>query len=83
MEIKQSQIHGKGLFTTVDLKKGQKIYDYEGVEMPWKDYKGDYRNTYSLRRVNKIIVGSQLNPCQWLNQSEDANVVLKCRALYA
>ena len=83
MQVKESQIHGKGLFTTVDLKKGQKNYDYEGVEMSWNEYKGDYRNTYSLRRVNKIIVGSPLNPCQWLNQSEDANAILKCRALYA
>lgn len=82
MEVKDSSIHGKGLFTTVDLKKG-KIYDYEGTEMLWSEYKGDYRNTYSLRRVGKIIKGSPSNPCQWLNRSDRANVVLKKRALYS
>ena len=84
MEVKDSPIHGKGLlFTTVDLKKGQKIYDYVGIEMLWKDYHGDYHNTYSLRRVGKIIVGSSDNPCQWLNMSDKPNVILKKRGLYA
>ena len=83
MEVKDSPFHGKGLFTTVDLKKGQKIYDYVGTEMLWKDYHGDYHNTYSLRRIGKIIVGSSDNPSQYLNQSENANVILKKRALYA
>ena len=82
MEVKDSPIHGNGLFATTDLKKG-KIYDYVGVEIAWSDYKGTYRNTYSLRRVGKIIIGSDNNPCQWLNQSEKANVILKRRALYA
>ena len=83
MEVKLSNIHGHGLFTTVPLRRGQKIYDYVGTVMPWKDYKGDYRNTYSLRRVHKIIVGDPSNPCQWINRSDSPNVVLKRRALYA
>jgi hypothetical protein len=83
MEIKDSPIHGKGLFATKQYKKGKKIYDYEGTEMNWCDYKGSYRNTYSLKRVGKIIVGAETNPCQYLNTSPDANVILKKRALYA
>ncbi len=82
MEVKESPIHGNGLFSTIDLKKG-KIYDYEGTEMLLSEYKGNYHNTYSLRRIGKIIKGSLANPCQWLNMSDEANVVLKKRALYA
>jgi SET domain-containing protein len=82
MEVKASPIHGKGLFAILKLKKG-KLYDYVGTEMKWKEYRGDYRNTYSLKRVGKILVGSIDNPCQWLNTSTNSNVVLKKRALYA
>jgi SET domain-containing protein len=83
MEVKESPIDGRGLFATVSYKKGKKIYDYEGTEMKWCDYKGDYRNTYNLKRVHKILVGTSDNPCQYLNTSPDANVILKKRALYA
>jgi len=82
MEVRQSPIHGKGLFAVLQLKKG-KLYDYVGTEMKWKEYVGNYRNTYSLKRVGKIIVGSEDNPCQWLNVSTNENVILKKRALYA
>lgn len=82
MEVKESTIHGKGLFATQYFKKG-KIYDYVGTEMPIKDYVGNYRNTYSMKRIHKIIIGSEDNPCQWLNTSDSANVILKKRALYA
>ena len=83
MEVKESPIDGIGLFATVSYKKGKKIYDYEGTEIFWRDYLGDYRNTYSLKRVHKIIVGSANNPCKYLNTSPEANVILKKRALYA
>lgn len=33
LEIKDSSIHGKGVFSTVDIKAGEKIFDYIGVEM--------------------------------------------------
>lgn len=83
MEVRQSQIDGKGLFATKQFLKGKKIYIYEGTEMPWKDYTGNFRNTYSLKRVGKILVGTVDNPCQWLNVSDNPNVILKKRCLYA
>jgi SET domain-containing protein len=80
--VKESVIHGVGLFTNVDVRKG-KLYDYEGTEMKWSEYSGNHRNTYSLRRIGKIMVGVENNPCQYLNTSPDANCILKKRALYA
>lgn len=39
LEVKESQIPnaGKGLFTTVSIKKGEKIVEYTGAISSWKD----------------------------------------------
>jgi SET domain-containing protein len=33
---KESPIHGVGVFAGNNIVKGQKIYDYIGIEMSWK-----------------------------------------------
>jgi len=41
LKVKKSQLPnaGKGLFTTVPIKKGEKIVEYKGEIIEWKDYK--------------------------------------------
>ena len=62
-EIKLSQIHGLGVFSTERIKKNTKICDYYGEEMTWADFKAKYGpyksnslNTYPMRRIWRILV---------------------------
>jgi SET domain-containing protein len=94
-EIKSSIIHGLGVFASQDIKKGTKICDYYGLEMSWKEfrekygaYKDNSLNTYPLRRIWRIIVAKDEpykteNVVNYINESLNANVILKKRALYS
>jgi SET domain-containing protein len=39
MEIKQSSIHGRGVFATQHLKAGEKLFQYIGEEMSLKKFR--------------------------------------------
>jgi len=91
VEVKQSPVAGLGLFATVDLKKGAKICDYQGIEMSLRDFKtiygADLRYTYCKRRMNKIIVGKtepylRGNPSHYANEALDPNILLIGGGLY-
>jgi SET domain-containing protein len=93
-EIKESPIHGNGVFATQDIKAGSKIYDYYGIEMSWSQFTklyGKYKlnslNTYPMRRIWHIIVAKEepylsQNIINYINEG-DSNCILKCRSLYA
>lgn len=95
MEIQDSSIAGKGLFTKVFRKAGEKITDYKGEEMTLKEFKeryGEYKynslHTYRMKRINKILVAKEepfvtTNVINYINESMTPNCVLKKRALYA
>ena len=95
MEIKQSSIHGRGVFATQHLKAGEKLFQYIGEEMSLTEfskrygpYKENCLNTYRMKRVNKIIVAKEEphlsnNLVNYINESVNPNCVLKKRALYS
>lgn len=95
MEIKSSPINGLGLFTTKDLKKDEKLFDYIGEEMSLKEFREKYGiyktnslNTYRMKRINRIIVAKEepflsTNLVNLINESKIPNCVLKKRALYS
>lgn len=89
VEVRPSPIHGLGLFATECIPNNTRIADYQGVEMSItefvKMYGKDRRYTYSLGRVNRIVVGKhciQDNPSHFCNESSVPNVCLKKRGLY-
>lgn len=94
--IKKSPIHGVGGFALRNITKGEKIADYYGKEMKWKQFTqkyGLYRlnstYTYPMRRIWKIIVAKEephrsKNISNFLNEIKGkANCELKSKALYA
>jgi SET domain-containing protein len=93
IEIKESPIHGLGVFAKIDIKVGEKICDYIGIEMSWKEftsiygpYKENSLNTYPMRRIWRIIVAKDepfksTNIVNFINEGP-ANVVLKKKALH-
>ncbi len=94
--VKESSISnaGLGVFASQDIPPNTKICDYVGEEMDLATFKlkyGQYKTnsfyTYSLKRVNKIIVAKEAeyltnNPANYINELPVVNVVLKKRALY-
>lgn len=94
--VKQSSIPnaGLGVFASQYIPPNTKICDYVGEEMDLATFKlkyGQYKTnsfyTYSLKRVNKIIVAKELeyitsNPANYINELPEVNVILKKRALY-
>lgn len=95
MEIRQSPIHGQGVFTTKDIKQNEKLFDYIGEEMSLKEFRekyGEYKNnslnTYRMKRLNRIIVAKEqpylfTNLVNYINESITPNCILKKRALYS
>lgn len=89
-EIKKSPIHGLGVFAKVDIPKNTHLQKYSGIEMTYSDfnkkYNRNYNFTYSMMRINKIIVGKELpyltmNLSHYINEGLP-NVILKKKALY-
>lgn len=59
LRVKKSQIpkSGKGLFTTCDIKKGQRIVEYKGRLHKWKDIKfQDASNGYLLYMTSQAVI---------------------------
>ncbi len=93
--IKESDIHGQGLFSLISISKNEKITDYIGEEMSYRDfldkygsYKDNCLNTYRMKRINKIIVAKHepfktTNLVNYINESQEPNCILKRRALYS
>lgn len=90
--IKDSSIHGKGVFSLTLIPKNKKICDYIGEEMTLKEFKeryGKYEdnclNTYRMKRINRIIVAKDYpnNITNYINESKEPNVILKKRGLYS
>ena len=90
--IRRSKIHGYGVFTKKDIKKGTKIlpYNYKKKNvMKWLDFKAKYgddvRYTYMNRRKWEIIcVKENRNIVTYINDGRPKeNCMLKGYALYA
>ncbi len=94
--IKNSQIHGVGVFAKKDIPKGTKIVDYYGKEMKWKNFTKKYGrysenslNTYPMRRIWKILVAKEepyksKNLVNYINEyAKKVNCELKLRSLYS
>ena len=85
--VKDSPVHGMGLFAVVDIPANTRIADYNGTEMTLKDFKiqhgTDYRCTYRMQRAGKIINGKEYDNAQhYCNESLTPNLICKKKGLY-
>lgn len=72
LELRESPIHGLGVFATRDFPAKYKFGEYTGQEMSLRDFKSrygtDYQYTMVLRRQNKVIVAKECrNFVTWVN----------------
>ena len=93
LEIKESPIHGMGIFVTKEIKKNQYLGEYVGVLMTSKEFKEKYgkdtRYTYRLdpriSRFHRYIVSKDdRNWINYINENRlEPNVCCKKRGCVA
>ena len=78
IEVRESTIHGKGVFATRQIRKGRRIIEYTGKIMPWGDASEDPDDPHTFlfglsdgeNVINAAIGG---NDARWINHSCDPN----------
>lgn len=80
--VKESRIHGKGVFATRNIPAGACIVEYEGERISWKEAvrrenakaPGDFHTFFFSLDNGKIIDGgSNGNDARWINHSCEPN----------
>ena len=90
LRIDKSNIDNHGVFANIDLSANTLLHYFKGIEMNYKEFNELYDDTkycYSMRRINKIIVGKDepyksQNLSSYMNESNDPNIIFKKRAVY-
>ena len=82
LELKQSPIHGLGIFAKQTIPKNTKLGRYTGDHYTLKEFKAKYgkdiSHCYVSRRTNLIICAKEKrNFMTYINESKDPNVFLK------
>ena len=82
VEVRDSGVHGKGVYAVAPIRKGERIIEYTGAHLPWEDAKElpprDEEDPYhtflfSLDNGDVIDAGQGGNDSRWINHSCDPN----------
>jgi len=86
LKVKRSQLPnaGKGLFTETPIKKGQKVIEYKGEIITWKEYGKrveQHRDGYLLFVNNKRCIDAYPTPQHKARYANDAAGLSKVKGL--
>src|SRR4051812_17271420 len=78
IEVRESPVHGRGVFATKRIRKGQCIIEYTGRRVPWTDIPDDVDETHTfLFGINdgEEVIDPQVggNEARWINHSCEPN----------
>jgi SET domain-containing protein len=82
VEVRKSGVHGKGVYAVAPLRKGERVIEYTGEHLPWKEAMdlpprdpNDPFHTFffSLDNGDVIDAGTGGNDSRWINHSCDPN----------
>ena len=82
LQVRRSGVHGQGVYATSPVRKGAKIIEYTGRQLPWKEaidlppHRPDdpyHTFFFSLDNGNVIDAGVDGNEARWINHSCDPN----------
>lgn len=76
LELKQSPVHGYGIFAKEDIKSNKTLGDYIGVRYTLKEFKEKYGDNtqycYVARRYNYVLCAKEeRNWITYINESKD------------
>ena len=82
VEVRKSGIHGRGVYATAPIRKGERVIEYTGEHMPWdkamdlppRDPDDPFHTFFfSLDNGDVIDAGRGGNDARWINHSCDPN----------
>ena len=78
LKVRESRVHGRGVFATKPIRKGVRIIEYTGRRIPWSSVPEDLddERTYYFGLDNgKEVIDPAIggNEAQWINHSCDPN----------
>jgi SET domain-containing protein len=79
--VRKSPVHGKGVFALRSLRAGERLVEYKGAVVPWRNAAQAYRrsgepgHTFYFGLSNGLVIdGAQGgNSARWLNHACEAN----------
>jgi uncharacterized protein len=77
IEVRESRVHGRGVYATKPIRKGARIIEYTGQRVPWEDAPNDENNPHTF--LFGLESGEVINPeiggndARWINHCCDPN----------
>jgi SET domain-containing protein len=77
IEVRESRVHGRGVYATKPIPKGARIIEYTGQRVPWEDGPDDENNPHTF--LFGLESGEVINPeiggndARWINHCCDPN----------
>jgi SET domain-containing protein len=77
IEVRESRVHGRGVYATKPIPKGTRIIEYTGQRVPWEDGPDDENNPHTF--LFGLESGEVINPeiggndARWINHCCDPN----------
>src|SRR6266576_5961579 len=77
VEVRESGVHGRGVYATKAIAKGTRIIEYTGKRMSWEEAPNDPDNphTFNFGLDNGNVINPEIggNEARWINHSCDPN----------
>ena len=78
IQVRQSAVHGRGVFATRPIRKGRRIIEYTGRRVPWKSIPDNVTDAHTfLFGINDgtDVIDPEIggNESRWINHSCEPN----------
>ena len=77
IEVRESGVHGRGVYTEQFIAKGTRIIEYTGERVSWEAAPDDVDNphTFNFGLENGTVINPEVggNDARWINHSCDPN----------
>src|SRR5437762_7938725 len=78
IQVRQSAVHGRGVFAARPIRKGRRIIEYSGRRVAWKSIPADVNGAHTfLFGINDgtDVIDPEIggNEARWINHSCDPN----------
>jgi hypothetical protein len=77
IEVRESGVHGRGVFAAEHIRKGKRIIEYTGERVSWEAAPDDDSNphTFNFGLENGEVINAEIggNDARWINHSCNPN----------
>jgi uncharacterized protein len=77
IEVRESDVHGRGVYAVEFIRKGTRIIEYTGERVPWEAAPDDDDDphTFNFGLENGDVINPEVggNDARWINHSCDPN----------